>query len=448
MKHSTISIKAITGIGILTISITYSALAQTDTLRLEQAREMALQQNHLVKIQREKLQETKAKIINARSKNKPLIFASGNYIYNGVTKDYVIPKGVLGSLAGNPLPLSDISLSVSKHHLLMGSVMAYQPISQLGKIGVGIQAAEADLQIASTQVAKAELEIQQGVEKLYYGYLIAQQQREEATANIALSEIKLYDIESALLAGKTEEVNKVGLQADLANQQQKLLQVDNQIEDYAADLRQLTGMGGAGKLYLPDVTTPLPPLPTLESFLKQTDNNPDVKIAGMNIQKAGYGIEASKQDRIPNIGLMGGYTYQNVVPLLPGHNYFLGVNLSWNIIDFGKRRSEMDQYVSQKKQAEEYLAHTREELHTQVEKAYRKAAQSYRLIAVAEKAVQYRREEYRLKNDRKAAGLTLPKDVLETKVTLAKAEQDLYSAQIAYRIALTDLQKLTGNTMP
>ncbi|WP_198175411.1 hypothetical protein [Spirosoma telluris] len=58
--------------------------------------------------------------------------------------------------------------------------------------------------------AKTALQIRQAVERLYYGLLINQQQRVEATAKLDVANLKLYDVESALQSGKTIGVSKAG----------------------------------------------------------------------------------------------------------------------------------------------------------------------------------------------------------------------------------------------
>ncbi len=422
----------------------WSVQAQ-EVLSLEEAKSQALQHNRLLSIQKEKVRESEYKVTEAKTKNKPQFLASGMYVFNGITKDLAIPAGAFGQVGGTYLPQKPVPLFQSKHNLFLGSVGAYQPISQLGKIRVGVKAAEADVRIAQTQVTKAELEVLQGVEKLYYGVLIAQKQLDEANANVQLTQAKLYDVESALLAGKTDEVYKVGLQADLASQQQKVVQILNQMEDYEADLKVVLGVPDTDSLRLTDVSMEGLAVQPLNTYLEESrQSNPDVKLATQTIEKVEYGIEAARKDKLPNVGVLAGYNYQNVISDLPANNYFLGLNVSWNIYDFGKRRSEENQRLSQKKQAEAYQAHTQEDVAAKISKAYRKVTQSQRLITVAQQAVTLRREEVRMKTNAKEAGLKLEKDLLESKASLAKAEQDLYGAQLAYRLAIAELNTLAG----
>lgn len=432
----------------LLVSLTGPVWAQPPTLTLAQAQQQAIEQNRRLKMARYKVDEAEAKIGDARSKLYPYVLANGLYTYNGITRNLTLPRGSIGVLPGStpiPLPQQDLTLFEAKHNLFLGNVMALQPISQIGKIKEGIKVAQTDAALARTQVSQAERAIRQGVEKLYLGLLIAQKQQQQSQATIDLTQMKLYDIESALLAGKTDVVNKVGLQADLANQQQQLLQIRNQIEDYMADLNELVGQPAETPLTVAAVDEAPAELPPLNNYLEMAKtSNVDQLEADQTRQKADLGVQAARKDYLPNLSAAGGYVFQNVLSDLPQSNYFLGLQLSYRIVDFGQRKSTVHQRLAQQKQAEENQQYVREHVSGEVQKAYRKARQAQSLIPIAAQAAQYRRDELKLKTDRLAAGLTLKRDVLETQAALSKAEVDLYSAQLAYRLAVSDLERLGG----
>ena len=79
-----------------------------------------------------------------------------------------------------------------------------------------------------------------------------------------------------------------------------------------------------------------------------------------------------------------------------------------------------------------------------MEKAYRKTVQSKSLIGVAEKALNYRREELKLQEDKQSVGMNLKTDLLTTKALIAKAEADVYAAQLAYILSVSEVKQLIG----
>ena len=165
----------------------------------------------------------------------------------------------------------------------------------------------------------------------------------------------------------------------------------------------------------------------------------------MLFRSAVLGIKAARQANLPDLGLVGGYMYQSGNSILPANNPYVGVSLKWNLQDLFSNKAIEKQRESQARQADENIAGTKLQLRDDVEKAYRKMNQSLALIGVAQKAVTYRRQEMKLLEDKQAAGFTLKQDLLSARSQLAQSESDLYTAELSYRMAVSDLNFLTGH---
>jgi len=431
---------------------------QAQALTLEQAVEMALQNNHLLNVRKLQVAEKEAKVAEDAIKRYPVASVSSSYQYNANLGQLVIEQGSFGALplGGTTiaLPNEEKTFPLGKHHNFNAGVTLYQPLTQLGKIKTGIEVAKTDAELARYEQSKAALQIRQAIEKLYYGLLITQKQQDEANAKIKLAQMRLYDVESALLSGKTIDVNKAGLQANIADEEQNLLKLRIQTEDYTADLKQLTGIE-ADSLAL----TPLPDAgitgaaantaagapASLDAYLSNAaETNNDIKIASLTEIKTQKAIRAAEQSNLPDIGLVAGYSYQTGNLLFPNNNPFVGAQFKWNIQDLvaNKQVIRQRQFLSQ--QARENLINTQNQVKNDVSKTHRKLTQAAALIAVAEKAVKYRTEELKVQTDKQASGLNLEADILNTRSLLAKAEADLLAAQLNYRLAYSDLQRLAG----
>jgi outer membrane protein TolC len=323
----------------------------------------------------------------------------------------------------------------------------YQPITQIGRINAGVNVSKTEYGIAQNEEAKAENQIRQAVEKLYFGLLVIQKQIEEAELKVTLAKMKLADVVSAVSAGKTTESNSYGLSAAEADEEQNLLKLKIQYEDYAADLKQLTGLAPGSSITLEPVNAEslIENIPAIDTALNDAvAGNSDLKIASLYKTKADNAIRASKFSYLPDIGLLGGYTYQNGSVIYPKNNAFVGASLKWNLQDALSNRTVQLQRISARKQAEENFANTKEQVSKDIVKAYRKLKQSEELIRVAEKVVIYRREDLKIQNNRSSSGLNLGADVLGAKAAMAKAESDYYAAQLNYRITLSELKILEG----
>jgi outer membrane protein TolC len=446
-------LKLTAAISILTFSGQIQLPAQTvETLKLEDAIDMALQNNHLLNIKKFQAEEKQIKVNEDRVKFLPTVAIGGSYQYNTNLPSITVEQGMFGTLPfggiSYPLPPIDEIIEVGKHNVYNAGVTFYQPVSQIGKINAGVQLSKAELQIARTEESKAVFQIKQAVEKLYFGLLILTKQIEEADLKVALAKTKLHDVESAVAAGKTTESNIYGLSANAADEEQNLLKLKIQYDDYAADLAQLTGLDPSIELELQPVPAEnfVADLPAIDtSIIESGINNNDLKMASLNITKADYSIKASKFSYLPDMGILGGYTYQEGSDIFPKNNTYIGASLKWNLQEILSNRTIQKQRTFIKKQAEENLANTKEQINKDIAKAYRKLRQAEELISVAGKVVDFRRADLKIQNDKRISGLNLEADLLSARASMAKAESDYYAAQMNYRIALSELKILTGN---
>jgi outer membrane protein TolC len=416
---------------------------------LEQLKDSALKNNHTLAIKDWQLKEKQAKIREDDIKKYPSVTMNGNYQYNFILGELTIPAGTIGELplsATNTvlLPNTDKNFTVGKHHNYNVGVTAYQPITQQAKIKTGLEIDKTDAVLTEKEKLSISLQIKQAVEKLYYGILITQKQQEEAEAKLALAQSRLADVENALLAGKTTAADKAGLQAGIADEEQNMLKLKIQLQDYTGDLINLTGIN-AGSLELDATDSTIQPVKALDDYKQLAANaNPDLQTANLSKSKALLGIQAARQSNRPDVGLVGGYFYQSGNPLLPANNPFLGVNLKWNMQDIFSNKEIRKQREFQLKQAEENILNTQTQVNNNIEKAYRKIIHAQELIAVAQKALFYQKEELKEQEDKQAAGLNVKTDLLNAKSHQAKAAADLYAAQLTYRLAVADLKILTG----
>jgi outer membrane protein len=420
-----------------------------EPLSLQKAIDMALQNNHLLNIKKLQVDEKQSKVTESKIKAFPSLIASSVYQYNYNLGVLNIPQGSFGALplspqTSIPLPGEDLSFELSEHNNVNAGVTFYQPISQLGKIIAGVDVSKTDVRIAEQERIKASLQLQQAVEKLYYGLLINQKQKEEAEVKLELAKLKLHDVESAVISGKTIDVNKASLQAGIADEEQNLLKITIQAEDYTAELKNITGLK-TSNFILEDVEFNLELIPMPDSFKTTAVNqNVDLRIAGLNQIKAEQARKAAKFSYLPDLGLMAGYAYQTGNSIYPEHNPFIGASFKWNLQDIFSNRQLVNQRNSQLQQSREYVLNTEQQINSDIEKACRKIIHAEALIAAAQKAVAYRSEELKIQQNKQASGLNTASDLLSTKALLARSQADLLAARMNYRIALADLKILAG----
>ena len=422
---------------------------QTDTLRLNEAINIALLNNNLVKIKQLQEMEQQAKVTESKIKWYPVVAVGSTYQYNKNLGALSIPAGSFGALplGGNTisLPGQDLGFDLGKHNTFNVGITAYQPITQLSKIKTGVDVAKTEHAVSSLEHTSAELKVAYAVEQLFLGIMVVSKRKEEAQKNIEVAKIKLYDAESALLSGKTIEANIYGLNAAIADEEQELLKLDFEEEDYIAEFKKVTGLYFEN-IHLIDEGFDDFTDKSLDDYMFEAENkNIDIQLVRLQKQKSDMGVKAIKRSNLPEIGLIAGYTYQEGNIIYPKNNPFVGVNFKWNIQDLFSNKQVLNQRRFLRQQAIENEVYTEKQISVDVEKAYRKMKQAERLIVVAQKALTYRKEELKIEYDRRTAGLNTPLKVLETEAANAKAEADLFGARQSHRIALSELKMLINS---
>ena len=438
-------------IGLLMITPNLYAQQIPPKLNLQKVMEMAVRNNHMLTIKQLQVNENQQKVKEEMVKYFPTVLIGSTYQYNSNLSDLTIPQGSFGQL---PMGGTLVSLPVTSKIFEMGenstynaSATLYQPVSQIPKIKAGVEISKTDLALTQTEQIKATMQIKQMAEKLYFGLLVLQKQKEEADLKLAVAKTKLYDTEGAVLAGKTTESTKIGLNANVADEEQNLLKLNIQIDDYNADLKHLIGIPDSDSVIFEPVSTndfQIAAASKNSLVDEAITGNADLQIATLMKAKATYAIKASMYNYLPDFGFISGYTYQKGNSLYPTNNTFVGVSFKWNIQDLLSNNYNKQQRIYQKKQTEENVVNSREQINTDVAKAYRRLSQSAELISVAEKVVNYHRDDLKIQSDKRNSGLSIESDYLTAKASLAKAEAELFAAQLNYRIAYTDLQILTG----
>ncbi|MBQ0117242.1 MAG: TolC family protein [Flavobacterium sp.] len=419
-----------------------TAAQEREVIGLETVKQAAFEKNHLLKVKQYQLEEKLEKVQEDKIKRLPALNVNSNYQYNVNVGALTIPAGSFGSLPLGPntviaLPNENFKYDIGTHHTFNASAVLYQPLTQQFKIGSAVKAAKLDAEVARLEADKVQLQVTNGVEKLYYGLLVNQYRQQEAGLKKQVAALKLYDVESALLAKKTVDNSAVGLRASLADANQELLKLQMEAEDYLADLQQLTGLDLSDKKLAPAAA-----VLTMEETTESAPKNVDVALAKLSIEKAAVGKKVAMQNNLPDVGVFVGYAYQLGSVLMPENNPFAGLSLKWDVQGILSNRHVAKQRELQMAQAAENVAYTEEQLAVNRGKNQRKTNQAMQLVEVAKQARTYRTEELKIQKDRAFAGLNKPIDVLEAEANFYKSEADYYAALLQLKVIHADYKLL------
>ncbi|UPU34658.1 efflux RND transporter permease subunit [Geomonas paludis] len=436
---------ALVGLVLLAGGREASAEPVRQSLTLSQAVELALKQNSVLKMGRDKVAETDHRIASVRSQYFPQLTNNTKFMSLSDKQQISIPAGSLGGAGGEQFPNREVKLSQSKSTVLYSETTLAQPITQLFKIGAASDIAKAERGIAKAELSKSENETVFAVHELYYALLVADKERSAAQASLDAAQENLREAEEGVKAGNVLEVALTAARADLLQNRQALLVADNRAADVTSELCDLLGLPSdttveVTEAGLPELTKPVKE----QAYEEARSGNGEMLAARQTLEKSRHAVRAAGYEYIPDLTIYARHGYQDGAPFLEKNVGIVGAELTWNIFDWGKRKADIGQRAAQQSQAEENLARIDKRIGIDIDKALRKLERSQQMVEVAREALSLRRENARLSDNRLKAGTVTAAKHAEAVAALKRAEMDELQASLAYRLAQAELDRIRG----
>jgi outer membrane protein TolC len=334
----------------------------------------------------------------------------------------------------------------------------HEDLSPANYLGATYRQAGAAEAIANAKVEIAKRGMTVAVTKFYYTLAVAQ--RKYATAQMAMDTAKhFFQI--------TQDAEHVGqaahsdvLQAEIQYRQQNQAFQDAGLEMESArlDLAVLlypTLNENFSIVDDLDSAVALPPFAEAERLAEH--KNPDLAVALESLHQANSGVVAAKGAFLPAFFVDTDYGIEaNAYALhsrnveephagpLPNLGYFITVGVNVPVWDWGTLRSKLHQAEFKRQQARVELSATQRQVVSTLYSSYNEASVARAAVDESRKTADLAAESLRLTNLRYKAGASTALDVVVAENTLTQARNAYNDEEIRYRVALANLQTVTG----
>ena len=439
--------RAMTMAGLAAFSAVGQNAREVRRLTLTDAVHLALSQNRAVKIARLKVVENEQKKAGERSEYFPKITNQSNLLHITELQNIGIPAGAFGTVGGALVPAQGVTLPQGQKTFYSSGTQISQPLTQLIRIHQANRIAAAEVAVSRDDVKKAENEIALQVHTLYFGILIAGLQKQAAEKQSTYAGENLRESEDDVRNGSALKVTAIQGRAGLLESQQSVLTAELQVADLNTELNDLLGLPLDTQLELdPAVPSSFGQRPREEYVQTAWSENPEILAAEEAVRKAQAGVTAAKSAYLPDITAYARHSYQDGVPFLVRNFGTFGVNLNWDVFDFGKRRAGIREREAQLEQAEENLRRLKEEVAVGIERSYNKVERTKNLVQVANEVVKLRQESERLAQNQLTQGVVLVSERRQATAATYKAEADYLQASLGYLLAWAELEQAVGRT--
>ena len=282
--------------------------------------------------------------------------------------------------------------------------------------------------------------------RLFYGLVVTRKLKDAASAAVAAGEQALREAKDSVAAGNQLEVAAIGSNAVLLQNRHALLSAEIQIADLNSELNDLLGLPLDTDIDPVDPSPPEPTANTRETYVQEAlEKNPEIKAALESVNKAQSGVKAAQWEYVPDISAFGQYIHQDGVPFVENNIGVVGLRMTWDIVDWGKRRGVLGQRKEQLNQADENLRRVKKRIEVEVDKAYRKLEQTKRLIDVARESLELQKENLRLKSNAMKSGTVTESQYATAVASVKKAEYEHLQALLGYYLAVADLKRIVAS---
>lgn len=181
----------------------------------------------------------------------------------------------------------------------------------------------------------------------------------------------------------------------------------------------------------------------LDENIPLNTNRKDLEAYNKSLEVYNLMIKSSKSKFLPKLNAFGSWEmYDNKIAQFDANGYLVGLQLSWNVFDGLKSKSEQEKYRSElikaKTESEQYTKQSELEL----SKSARAVEDADSKVTFTKQAWEQTKEAYRIRKNRYEQGLEKSADLLSAETLMSQKELEYQQAVFEYNTALAYLEFL------
>ena len=437
--------RTITCIALLLISCIFCQPVKAESLSmdLEKAKEIALMNNPSVKLARENLDKTQTQVTEARSGMFPSLsgFTSFQHAWELPTFILNLPPEMGGQQKFKMGTENNIAYGINLN----------QPLFTGGSIWNGYSISRKAREIATQQLKSTEQNILINVTSAYFGVLFARSTVQVSQDALKSAEKNLEQVNQFFNAGKASRFDVLRAEVQVANFKPTLVSAKNSYILAESQLRSILGLKQESELvFIDDLEFIDDPLLTAE--LDQLveialASRPEIYMINSQKDIAQYQLNLARASYMPSLFFSSNYQYQGMRDDLDftGDDFYKSFNstlsLSIPIFSGWKNSSKIQQArigIKESNYQEESLVNG---IQFEVKAAFYRMKETWENVLTQQKTIEQAKEALRLANLMYAEGASTQLDVLNANLALNQARMNHQKSLFDYNVALASIKK-------
>lgn len=419
---------------------------QVPVLTLDEAVNLALQHNQLVKNAVLEAQKYDFQVNTAHSRRKPqfqFTMLGGELLH---PFDFTFPAGSFGTYPGiGPIPSANSKIHTPAVFTTYITANADQPLTQQYKIGLGIHLTELGREIAREDVRAERQKIAAEVCNAYFNLFAIQ-----ASMDAAREEVKTFEEAQRVTIQYVSEktvlrADALDVDARLAKARYELSVAENGLATQREALNQLLGRDVATVFRVEFVPEQDTNDLTLGSARQEAlANRPECRQAHLKEKQADYDRRLAKAEYIPDLSLSVRYQGLYNVQVLPANVTTAGFLLTWEPFDWGRRHNKVAEATKTVEQARNGIEETESKIAVEVGAKYRNWYDASLLLKASRTAHEAAAERLRVTSNKYKEQAALLRDLLQAQAQSSETNFKYQEALSSYWTAFAELRKAMG----
>ncbi len=424
--------------GILLIGITAKA---QDILTKQDAVTIALENNYDIRVTKNNVETAKNNTSIYNSGYLPTVTANAGYTYNSNDTDSEIGDGTVNSFEG--AESQNYNASIGINYTLFDGFNRKYSLKRL-KESYNLTEVQARQVMENTLVT------------LFFAYYeVARLTENEASQKetLEISKERLTRVNYSFEYGQNTKLDVLNAEVDVNNDNVNYLEIKRQLANAKRDLNVVLGRDVTTDVTV-DTTVTYTMALTLEELLNTSlTNNATLLQARKNITLSQYDVKINNAGWMPNVSLTGSYAWRRNIndALFPFSlvrqtttGLSAGVNLSWNIFDAGRTKTNVQNARIALSNQEILKEQQEEQLKRDVNNAWETYQNLLFTLQVQETNVQTNKRNFERTNERYKLGQVTSIDFRQAQINLINAELSLSQAKYNAKNAELELLRFAG----
>jgi outer membrane protein TolC len=417
-----------------------------EVLTLERAVALALQNNRQVKNATLEVGKSEDQIAAFKTKRLPALKLEATEAYLLTPIELEFKQGDLGvSPTAGPIPDKDTKIRTPRKPMTAITSSITQPLSQLYRIGLGIDQLEVGRGINQEELRSQRHLVIDNVKRGYYGLLQTQSSLDAIEETITFYRGLDRLVEEYVKQQTAFKYESLDVKTRLSKSEYDALTHRNTLASQREQLNKLLARDILTEFRVVSV----PEMSEFESDLRAAQaqalrQRPEVNRAQLQIKYAEYDYKIKRAEYIPDVNLVLNYLSPITSEVLPRNIAFVGLQLSWEYYDWGRKSNEMAAKGKSIEQAKTSSSDLQSQVLLEVNSAHRSLQESRAALRVSQLAQETQREMQRVTLNKYRDQAALLKDVLQVQASSADANNQYQQAVLSLWTARADFEKAIG----